>query len=46
MSVEQEVESKLASIIDDLYKVRTLLKRQMNQKEKDAKPQEPSPASP
>lgn len=41
-----DIELKLASIIDDLYKVRTLLKKQELQKERDAKQQGPSPQTP
>lgn len=40
MTVEQEIEIKLAKIIDDLYKVRSILRRQDQEKQKDCAKQQ------
>jgi hypothetical protein len=34
MTVEQEIEANLAKIIDDLYKVRSVLRHQAREKQK------------
>lgn len=43
MTVEQDVELRLALIIDDLYKIRTLLRKEIRKQGKPKPSSEPTP---